>query len=112
MLYMMDKSMFSCFITSRGLSKSFTTAVYACCRAILYPQSKIIISCATKEQSKNLVKEKIENELWNLSPNLRIEIGDPRKNIKTNINECIVTFKNGSTITAINASQNTRGILF
>ena len=47
--------------------------------------------------------------MWNLSPNLRIEIGDKRKNIKTNVNECIVTFKNGSTITAINASQNVRG---
>lgn len=32
MLYMMDRSMFSCFITSRGLSKSFTTAVYCCAR--------------------------------------------------------------------------------
>ena len=68
---------------------------------------KIIVSCETKEQSRNLIREKIVNELMNMSPNLRKEI-NPRE-IKIGTNESYVKFKNGSTITAINASENTRG---
>ena len=40
-----------------------------------------------------------------MSPNLRKEIED----IKVGTNETIVKFRNGSTISAINASENTRG---
>lgn len=43
----------------------------------------------------------------NMSPNLRKEIVE----IKVGTNETIVKFRNGSTISAINASENTRGKL-
>ena len=107
LLYMIEKNLKSCLITSRGLGKSWLIALYCCCRAILYPGQKIIVSCETKEQSRNLIREKIVNELMNMSPNLRKEI-NPRE-IKIGTNESYVKFKNGSTITAINASENTRG---
>ena len=107
LLYMIEKSLKSCLITTRGLGKSWLIALYCCCRAILYPGQKIIVSCETKEQSRNLIREKIVNELMNMSPNLKKEI-NPRE-IKIGTNESYVKFKNGSTITAINASENTRG---
>ena len=107
LLYMIEKNLKSCLITTRGLGKSWLIALYCCCRCILYPGQKVIVSCETKEQSRNLIREKIVNELMNMSPNLRKEI-NPRE-IKIGTNESYVKFKNGSTITAINASENTRG---
>ena len=37
MLYLMNIMYSTCFICARGLSKSYTTAVFLCARAILYP---------------------------------------------------------------------------
>lgn len=105
MLFMMNTKTYTTLITARGLSKSFTTALYLCCISVVRPGIKVLVSCSTKEQSRTLIKEKIEKELMNMSPNLRREI----REIKTGQNETIVFFKNGSTIEAINASQNTRG---
>ena len=107
LLYMIEKNLKSCLITTRGLGKSWLIALYCCCRCILYPGQKVIVSCETKEQSRNLIREKIVNELMNMSPNLKKEI-NPRE-IKIGTNESYVKFKNGSTIIAINASENTRG---
>lgn len=106
MLYMMNVMYSCCFICSRGLSKSFCTAIFLCCKAILYPNSIILVSCSTKDQARALIQQKIEKELRNMSPNLRKEI----KEIKCGTNESVVKFRNGSTIQAINASDNTRGL--
>jgi len=106
MLYLMNIMYSTCFICARGLSKSYTTGVFLCARAILYPGQLIIVSCTTKEQSRALVREKISKELMKQSPMLRKEI----KDIKVGTNETCVYFKNGSTIQAINASENTRGL--
>ena len=51
------------FIWSRGLSKSFTSALLAVCYAILYPGSKIGIAAPTGKQSRKLIVEKIIGEL-------------------------------------------------
>ena len=107
LLYMIEHNLRTCLITSRGLGKSWLIALYCCCRCILYPGQKIIVSCETKEQSRNLIREKIVNELMSMSPNLKKEINP--KEVKIGTNESYVKFKNGSTITAINASENTRG---
>ncbi|MBQ2408116.1 MAG: hypothetical protein II309_01670 [Bacilli bacterium] len=106
MLYLMNVMYSCCFVCARGLSKSYTTAIFLCARAILYPGQLIVVSCCTKEQSRSLVREKISKELMKQSPNLRKEI----KDIKVGTNETCVYFKNGSTILAINASENTRGL--
>lgn len=105
MLYLMGVNQFIVVIASRASAKSFIIALYACCRCILYPGSWIVLSSATKGQSKLLVSEKIQKELMNLSPALRKEI----LKIKDNQNEVIVYFRNHSTITVVPASENGRG---
>lgn len=69
---------------------------------------KIVISCETKEQSRRLIREKILNDLYYNCPNLRREISE--RDIKVGSNESFAKFKNGSVITALNASPNTRGM--
>ena len=101
----MGVSQFFVVIASRASAKSFIIALYACCRCILYPNSKIVLASGTKGQSKLLVSEKIQKELMSLSPALRKEIG----RIKDNQNEVIVYFNNNSTITVVPANDNARG---
>lgn len=48
LLFMMNINNFTYWIASRGLGKSYITAVYCCCRAILYGGSKIIVVSGTK----------------------------------------------------------------
>lgn len=105
MLYLMGINNFIVVIASRASAKSFVIALYACCRCILYPNSMIVLSSATKGQSKLLVSEKIQKELMTLSPVLRKEI----LKVKDNQNEIIVYFRNHSTITVVPASDNGRG---
>ena len=74
MLYLMGiNNTFVC-IASRASAKSFVIAIYACCKAILYPQSSIVLCSGTKNQAKLLVSEKIEKELCSWSPVLKKEI--------------------------------------
>ena len=74
MLYLMGTGEFIVIIASRASAKSFITALYCCCRCILYPNSKIVLAAGTKGQSKLLVSEKIQKELMSMSPPLRKEI--------------------------------------
>lgn len=103
---MLNKSLTSCFICSRGLSKSYTLAVFMCLKCILFPGTRIVISCETKETSRRMISEKIQGELMAKSSNLRREI----KDIKVGVNESYVIFKNNSKISSINCSNNVRGI--
>ena len=105
LLYMMNINNFFYFVASRGLGKSFLTAVYCCCRCILYPNTKIIVASGTKGQARLLISQKIEKELVNMSPNLRREI----KEIRVGANDAIVKFKNGSTIEAVASGESSRG---
>lgn len=105
MLYLMGINNFIVVVASRASAKSFISALYACIRCILYPNSMIVLASSTKGQSKLLVSEKIQKELMNMSPRLRREI----RKIKDNQNEVIVFFKNNSTITVVPASENGRG---
>lgn len=92
-------------IASRAAAKSFIIAVYACCRAILYPGSRIVLTSATRGQSQLIVSEKIKKELWDISPMLRREISK----ISDNNNDVYVRFKNGSSIHTVTLSKNSRG---
>lgn len=105
-LYYMGVSNSICIIAARNDAKSFLIALYACCRAILYPGSKIVIGSATRGQSKLIITEKIQNELMEMSPTLRAEI----KEVKTNGQDVIVKFNNSSTIKVFTANDNARGI--
>ncbi len=104
-LYLMGICRFIVIIASRNAAKSFIIALYACCRCITRPFTKIVLTSATKGQSKLIISDKIKNELMNMSPMLRREIAS----IKDNQNEVIVFFRNKSTITVVPASENGRG---
>lgn len=104
-LYLMNLYPSICIIASRAASKSFLIAIFACAKAILYPESMIVIASATRGQSKLIITEKIQNELMQRSPNLRREI----ERIKDNTNEVIVYFRNGSTIRIVTAGETARG---
>lgn len=83
----------------RASAKSFIIALYACCHAILYPGSKIVIGSEFVKQSRLIITEKIQNELMNMSPALRREIAK----IVTNGTEQRVNFHNGSSIVVVNS---------
>lgn len=59
----------------------------------------------TKGQAKLIVTQKIQKELCLNYPNLAREI----KEIRTNNNECVVVFQNGSTIEAVTSTDSSRG---
>lgn len=105
-LYLMGISQLIVIIASRAAAKSFIIALYACCKAIIKPNSRIVLGSATRGQSKLIISEKIKNELMNMSPALRKEIRD----IKDSANESVVYFFNGSTIKVFTANQFARGL--
>ncbi|MCI6457217.1 MAG: hypothetical protein MSA56_05905 [Clostridium sp.] len=92
------------FIMCRGLTKSYIAAVFIVCMAILYPGISIGIVSGNGSQARMVVKQKIEGELYK-NENIRREI----KTIKTSIDDCIVTFKNGSSIRAFNLGLSQKG---
>lgn len=105
-IYLMGINEFITIIACRAAAKSFIVALFACCRAILRPSSKIVLGSATRGQSKLIITEKIEAELMQLSPPLRREI----KNIVNNANETYIYFYNGSTIKVFTANDRARGL--
>lgn len=105
-LYLMGISQLIVIVACRAAAKSFIIALYACCKAIIKPGSKIVLGSATRGQSKLIISEKIKNELMNMSSALCKEIRD----IKDSANESIVYFKNGSTIKVFTANEFARGL--
>lgn len=104
-LYQMGINNMNVIIASRATAKSFIIALYACIRCILYPNTKILLSSATKGQSELIVTEKIETELMSWSPMLAKEI----ESIKNNQHKVIVKFRNKSRIVVVVANENARG---
>lgn len=104
-VFLLNINLVICLICSRGLSKSYTLAVFMVAKCILYPGTQVVISTETKNTSRRLISDKIKRELYDKSSNIRREIED----IKIGTNESSVTFKNGSIIVSLNASENTRG---
>lgn len=104
-LWALSWSRLAVIIASRAAAKSYIIAVYACCRAILYPGSRVVLTSATRGQSQLIVSEKIKKELWDASPNLQREISK----ISDNNNDVYVRFKNGSSIHTVTLSKNSRG---
>lgn len=105
LLYLMFLSSFIVIVAARASAKSFSIAIYAVCKAILYPNSRIVLTSGTRGQSKLIVTEKIQQELWDKSPILRREIAK----ITTNQNEVLVKFKNGSAIETVTCSDSALG---
>lgn len=104
LLWAMNKYNFFMYIAARGQGKSYIIAIYCVIRAILFPNSNIVLASGTKGQARLIITEKIFN-LKNTSKNVEREI----KEFKTSANECYVVFHNGSKITAVTSGDSARG---
>ena len=106
LIVMMNWSSTTVFIGSRGIGKSFISAVFCVIRCILYPGTKICIASGTRGQSINVL-EKIILELKPNSPELSAEIDE--KQTKINGTNAQIVFKNSSYIKVVTASDSARG---
>lgn len=103
LLYQMMHNNNFCFIASRGLGKTWIAAIFAICRCILYPESKVVIAAGTRSQAMEIFTK--INEIYRDSPMLREEIyykSDSRAYPN-------IEFKNGSTIIAVTSNDGARG---
>ena len=103
---MMNLSMEFVFIGSRGIGKTFLSAIFCVIRCILYPGTRICIASSTRGQSINVL-EKIIQELKPNSPELAAEIDE--KETKINGTNAQIVFKNTSVIKVVTASDSARG---
>lgn len=106
LLVMMNLSSTFLYIASRGQGKSYLCAIFCCCRAILYPGSKIVIASGTRGQAINIL-EKINMELKPRSKELAAEIDE--KNSKISGANAILAFKNTSYIKVVTSGESARG---
>jgi hypothetical protein len=102
LIYMMNHNHYFMYLASRGQGKTFLTSIYCCVRAILFPETKIIIASGTKGQSREVI-EKID-DLRKNSPNLQREISD----LRTSTNDAKVEFHNGSWIKIVASNDGAR----
>ena len=106
LLVMMNWSSSTVFIGSRGIGKTFLSAVFCTIRCILYPGTKICIASGTRAQSINVL-EKIILELKPRSPELAAEINE--KETQINGTNAQIVFRNSSYIKVVTASDSARG---
>lgn len=92
------------FIAARGIGKTYLVALFAVCRCILYPGSKIVCCSYTFKQGKEIIL-KITDDFMQKSALLRNEISK----VSTGQNDCFVYFKNGSWIRVVVAGESSRG---
>lgn len=93
---MWDKK-FPMIIGSRGMSKSFTMAIYCILRCLLMPRRKVIVVGAAFRQSK-VVFEYMET-IWKNAPVLR-DLCDNNSGPSRDIDRCVFRI-NGGTVTCL-----------
>jgi len=106
LLTMMMRSTVFLFIATRGIGKTYLSAIYAVTRCILYPGTKVCIASGTRGQAINVL-EKILLELKPNSPELKAEIDE--KQTQINGTNAQIVLKNGSYIKVVTASDTSRG---
>lgn len=102
-LCMMFKYSNAVYLASRGGGKSFLLAIFCAIQCILYPDTRICLASKTRKQATEII-DKIKEILMPLSANLRLEISD----IQSNQVNASVTFKNGSRIVVVTATESAR----
>jgi len=107
------KNVYATFV--RAWSKSFMSVMALMLRCVLYPNAKIATVAGGKQQSAEIVSSKVQ-EICRLIPALEKEIiwdtrGTRARTAQTK-DTVIYTFKNGSTLENIAASEKTRGRRF
>lgn len=108
LIYAMMHNNHFMFWASRGLGKSWLTALFCVVRCILFPGTKICVASATRPQA-NEVLSKITDDFmkrhgWG-SENLKREISY----YTVGTNKAVIEFYNGSWIKVVTASDSGRG---
>jgi len=105
LLYVMFHNNYVQYFAARSQGKTWLTAVFCVCYAILYPSVKIVVASGSKGQAMKIVTEKIP-EIMGKSPNLTREISD----ISTSMNsdKANVIFHNGSWIKVVASNEKAR----
>lgn len=106
LLIMMNLSMEFAFIGSRGIGKTYLSAIFCVIRCILYPGTRICIASGTRGQAINVL-EKIIQDLKPNSTELAAEIDE--KETKINGTNAQIAFKNTSVIKVVTAGDTARG---
>lgn len=105
-LYQMIHGKNFMFLASRGLGKTFITALYVVVVCILYPGTKVVVASGNKSQAMKIVTEKLP-ELISMSPIIKDELdGRPKSNM--NSDDPNITFLNGSWVKIVASSQGAR----
>lgn len=110
---MRHKYVFATFV--RAWSKSFMSVMSLMIKAILYPGAKLFTVAGGKEQSAQILSGKVD-EICRLIPAFEKEIiwdtrGTRARTSQTK-DSVIYTFKNGSTLENVAATEKTRGRRF
>lgn len=103
LIYEMFKSGNVFFLGCRGISKTWTTSLFASTKCMLYPGTACVVASATRKQARELIA-KIEKDFIPNYPMFALEIED----IINNQFSTIVKFRSGSTIEVVTANQNAR----
>lgn len=106
LLTLMMTSTVFVFIATRGIGKTYLSAIYSVTRCILYPGTKVCIASGTRGQA-SAVLEKVILELKPNSNELRMEIDD--RETQMNGTNAIITFKNGSYMKVVTSGESARG---
>lgn len=104
-LYIMNTWLFSCILASRGLGKSFITAIYVHYRCVLYPNTKVVIAGGVISQAMEILEyiERFKNSN---------EIVDSEISyLSTGKTSPKVDYWNGSTVRVVASNDNARGKL-
>lgn len=90
-------------LACRGISKTWTTALYASTKCVLYPGTAVIVASATRKQARELIS-KIEKDFMINYPMFALEV----ESIENSQYSTIVKFRCGSTIEVVTANENAR----
>lgn len=94
----------------RAYSKSFLSVMTLMLRAILYPRCNLFTTAGGKQQSSQILAEKVQ-DICTKIPALNREINWVRGGGTTiSKDRCIIQFKNGSTIENVAARESSRGL--
>ena len=108
LIYAMMHNNHFMFWASRGLGKTWLTALFCVVRCILFPKTKICIASSTRTQANEVLSKITDDFMKNYgwgSENLRREISY----FTVGTNKAVIEFHNGSWIKVITAADTGRG---
>lgn len=108
LIYAMMHNNHFMFWASRGLGKTWLTALFCVVRCILFPKTKICIASSTRTQANEVLSKITDDFMKNYgwgSDNLKREISY----FTVGTNKAVIEFHNGSWIKVITAGDTGRG---